>query len=54
MVDGVCLHLVENLNCVRQRLRHIGKHLVHLLTGLEPLLLGVEHTVGVIEVVAGG
>ena len=49
MVDAVDFDLVENLYGVRQGLRHIREDVVHLLPRLEPLLLGVEHTGGVVE-----
>ena len=54
MVNAVGLHLVQDVERVAKRLRHIGKHLVHLLTRLEPLLLRVEHTRGVVKVLARG
>ena len=54
MVDGIGLHLVEYLARVRQGLGHVTENLIHLLTGLEPFLLGIEHTVGVVEVFACG
>ena len=54
VVEAIELHLVENLDGVGQRLGNVGKHLVHLLARLEPLLLGVEHARGVVEVFARG
>ena len=54
VVDAVCLHLVENLDGVGEGFGHVGKHLVHLLARLEPLLLGVEHTVGVVQIFSRG
>ena len=41
VVDVVCLDLVQYLAGVGQRFRDVGKKVVHLLTCLEPLLLGV-------------
>ena len=40
----VRLHLVENLSGIGKSLRYIAEYLVHLLTCLEPFLLGIEHT----------
>ena len=54
MVYAVGLHLVEHLAGIVEGLGHIGEHLVHLLACLEPLLLGVEHAGGVVEVFACG
>ena len=53
-VKVVGLHLIQNLRCVGKNLWQISKHLAHLLTGLEPLLLGIEHTGGVVQVLVGG
>ena len=53
MVDGVWLHLVQYLKCIGKCFGHIGEDFVHLFARLEPLLLGVEHTVGVVKVFAG-
>ena len=49
MVDTVDLYFVENLVGVLQCLGHIAKDLVHLLGGLEPFLLAVEHDILVSE-----
>ncbi len=49
VVDGVGLDLVEYLQGVGQRLGQVGEHAVHLGLRLQPLLLGVEHAVGVVE-----
>ena len=49
MVDTVDFHLVKNLVGILQCLGDIGEHTVHLLLGLEPLLLAVEHHVFVSE-----
>ena len=54
MVNAIHLHLVQYLQRVAQRLGHIAKHVVHLLSGFKPLLLSVEHTGGVVEVFACG
>ena len=53
MVDGVLLNLIQDLNRALKRLGHILKQSVHLLGGLEPLLLGVTHQVGVIGRTSG-
>ena len=50
MVDAVDLHLVEYLQRVRQRLGNVGEDLVHFLPCLEPLLLGVAHTLRIVQV----
>ena len=52
MVEAVYLHLIQDLEGIRQSLRHIAEDIVHLLTRLKPLLLGVEHTRGIVEVLA--
>ena len=52
MVDGVELHLVADVHGGGQRLRHICKYLAHFLSRLEPLLLGVKHTVRVVQFLA--
>ena len=54
VVETVDLHLIEDLHRVCQSLRNIAEDGVHLIAGLEPLLLGVEHTRGVIKVLACG
>ena len=54
VVNTIHLHLVQYLQRVAQRLGHIAKHVVHLLSGFKPLLFGVEHTGGVVEVFARG
>ncbi len=54
VVDAVGLHLVEHLQGIGQRLGHIGENGVHLSPRLKPLLLGVAHTVRVVEVLARG
>ena len=50
MVDTVKLHLVTNIYRIRQRFGHIGKDFIHFRTRLHPFLLGVKHTVGVIQI----
>ena len=50
MVNAVPLHLAENLHRVGESFGHVGKDLVHLLPRLKPLLLAVEHALGIIEV----
>ena len=52
MVDVVGLNLIQYLDSVAQRLGNISEHLIHLLLRLEPLLLSVEHTCGVVQVLA--
>ena len=52
VVDRVELDLVENFERVGQRFGYIGKDVVHLLLRLQPLLFGVEHAGGVVEVLA--
>ena len=52
MVEAVNLHLVQNLQGVAQCFGHVAEDLVHLGLGLKPLLLGVEHARGVVEVLA--
>ena len=54
VVDTVDLYLIENLLRVAQRLGHIAEDIVHLLLCLEPLLLGIEHTGGIIKILSGG
>ena len=54
MVDAVSLDFAKHLTGVCHRLGHVGEYLIHLLTGLEPLLLGIEHAVGVVEVTSCG
>ena len=53
MVNTVELDLVENLVGILQCFGDIGKHLVHLLLGLEPLLLAIEHHVLIVELATG-
>ena len=50
MVDAIELHLVAYIYRVRQSFGYIGKKFIHLRLGLHPLLLGVKHTLGVIQV----
>ena len=52
VVYRVELDLVENLERIRESLGHIGKEVVHLLLGLQPLLFGIEHAGGVVEILA--
>ena len=54
MVDGVELHLIAYLHRVGQCLGNVPEDFVHLGRRLHPLLLGVEHTGGVVEVLARG
>ena len=52
VVDAIDFDLVENLAGIAQCLGDVGEDVVHLLAGLEPLLLGVEHAGGIVEVLA--
>ena len=52
-VDGVDLHLVEDLRGIAQRLGHVREDRTHLLCALEPLLLGIGKPIGVVEGLAG-
>ena len=54
VVDGVGLALVANLQRIAERFGNVGKDGVHLCLRLEPLLLRVEHSRGVVEVLARG
>ncbi len=51
MIYGIGLHLVENLHSVAQRFGQVGEYSCHLFLTLEPLLLGVAHSVGFSQVV---
>ena len=53
MVYRVELHLVTDIYRIRQSLRHIRKDFVHFLPRLHPLLLGIQHTLGVVQVFSG-
>ena len=50
VVNAVKLHLIADGTGILQRLGHIRKHRVHLLTRLEPFLFGIEHTLGIIQI----
>ena len=50
VVEAIHLHLIQNLKGIRQSLRHIAEDIVHLLTRLKPLLLGIEHTRRIIKI----
>ena len=50
MVDGVSFNLVANFASVSQSFGQIREHLVHLSPCFKPLLLGVEHTLRVVQV----
>ena len=54
VVNAVLAHLGAHLASVGERLGTVGEYLVHLLARLKPLLLGIAHAVGVVEVLAGG
>ena len=54
VIQRVNLHLVQNLQRIRQCLGHIAEDGVHLGLRLEPLLFGIEHARGVIQVLASG
>ena len=54
VVQTVGLHLFYNLHGIGHRLWHITEDIVHLLLCLEPLLLGVEHTRRVVQILTRG
>ena len=54
MLNIIGLYLIEYLQGVTERFRHIGEDFVHLLASLKPLLLGIEHTSRVIQILARG
>ena len=49
-VQIVCFHLIQYLCRIGKCLRQVGEYFTHLLAGLEPLLLGVQHACGVVQV----
>ena len=53
MVDAVCLHLVQHFKRVGEGLGDIGEDVVHLSLCLEPLLFGVSHALGIVEILGG-
>ena len=53
IIKTVGLYLIQYLQRVSHCFRHIAEDVVHLLTCLKPLLLGVEHSRRVIEILAG-
>ncbi len=53
MINGILLHLGRYLKCIFQCLRNITEELIHLCGGFHPLLLAVQHAVGVLEVMVG-
>ncbi len=52
VIDGVGLHAVAYLHRVGQRLGHVAEYGVHLGARLHPLLLRVEHSFGVVQILA--
>ena len=54
MVDCVCLHLVAHFACVFHGLGIVIEQRVHFLARFEPFLFGVDKSVAVVEVFAGG
>ena len=52
MVKTINIHLVQYLQRIGKRLRNIRKDGVHLLLGLKPLLLGIQHTSRIVQVLA--
>ncbi len=54
VVDGICLDFVKDLHSVGQRFGYVGEEGVHLFGRFHPLLFGVQHAFGVVEVLAGG
>ena len=51
-IKTVYLHLIQYLHRIGHRFRHIAEDIVHLLACLKPLLLGVQHTGGIIQILA--
>ena len=49
VLDVVEFHLIEYLQCVAERFGYIGKDGVHFSRSLKPLLLGIKHTLWVVE-----
>ena len=54
VVNAVFAHLIAHFACVRKGFGNVGKHFVHFLTCLEPLLFGVSHAGWVVEVLTCG
>ena len=54
MIDAVELYFVEHFKRIRQCLRDIREHLVHLFPRLKPLLLRVSHAVRIVKVLSCG
>ena len=52
VVDAVKLHLVADVGRIRQGFGHIGKEFVHLRLGLHPLLLGIKHSLRVVQILS--
>ena len=52
VVDGVVLDLVAYIDRIGQRLGYVTEDGVHLGAGLHPLLLRVEHALGVVQILA--
>ena len=52
VVNSVKLHFFCNFKCIRECLRNIGKHLIHLCSSFQPLLFRILHSVGVINIPA--
>ena len=50
MLYVVFFNLIKDLYGVAKRLRPIGKHLVHLRLSFHPLLLGIKHSVRVVQI----
>ena len=50
MVDAVDFYLIEHLQRVGERFWDVREDVVHLLTRLKPLLLGVEHAGRIVQV----
>lgn len=53
MVDGIGLDLFADFDRRSHRFGYVAEDRRHLLAGFEPLLLGVEHSLGIVEVLAG-
>ena len=53
VVDGIGLDLFADFDRRSHRFGYVAEDRRHLLAGFEPLLLGVEHSLGIVEVLAG-
>ena len=53
MIDAVDFYLIQYFEGIGKGFGNIREHIIHLLAGLEPFLLGIAHTVRVVEILAG-